>query len=67
MTLSEGFFSFLECLRTSLQNKCVILEHAIFVEALTVSVHFHTIVFNAFAVMKKVFRYVGAKFLFLHI
>lgn len=35
MTLSEGFFSFLECLRTSLQNRCVILEHAIFVEALT--------------------------------
>lgn len=30
-----GFFSFLESFRTSLQNRCLIVEHAIFVEALT--------------------------------
>lgn len=68
MSLTElFFFSFLESFRMSLQNRCLIIEHAIFVAALTECLCAFPYRFYCICVNEKNYRYVGAKFLFLHI
>lgn len=63
-------FSYLESFRMSLQNRCLITEHAVSVEALTempLCVSIPLLLMRYFCVNEKNYKDVSANFLVLHI